>query len=189
MKRINGSATATTDTSGTATSKSPAPDRPTGSKPKSTAESSEHSIPVRSSSYNCTSETPTDTDQSQGNSPLTNTRDRFTDLDDIGTGVAKQMHANEEQLSLMRLPVQLVSGIDEALSLRVGRRDKDECENLPLESQDCRSSSVVRSRSARHRLSMPAITTNSIELAGSDDRTPTGCDSFWGTQESDDGGA
>jgi hypothetical protein len=65
----------------------------------------------------------------------------------------------KEELSPKSIPVRPVSSIDEGVLLDGGGREKDESENLPLDSQDLRSSSVVRSNSARDHEPLPPIAT------------------------------
>lgn len=74
------------------------------------------------------------------------------------------------------------SGLDGEVGNREGRRERDELENLPLENRYHRSSSVVRSRSAKGRVSIPTATTNSNGKDKEDDRTPTSRGSFWGKE-------
>jgi hypothetical protein len=166
------------NTSGSETPRSP---EPLANRSKSTATLSKHSVPVRTSSYNRTTETTKETNQSQGNPSRRKGLDTPIGLDGVNTDAVKQVRVNEEQLSPRSLPVRPASGIDQGMKERPAQEDINEIENLSFESQD-RRSSVVRSPSTKDRGAMPMVTTNSNGRDTEDDRTPTSRGSFWGKE-------
>ena len=178
MRGMNGTTTPSTGpTSGIDTTKFPEPS--TNARSKSSSRSSRPPVPNRTPSYNRTPEAP---DQPQEVPSRKNGLEKPTELDNVNTSAAKQLWVKEKELSPKSIPVRPVSSIDEGVLLEGGGRGKDESENLPLDNQDLRSSSVVRSNSARDHEPLPPIATNSAGEVGEDDRTPTIRSSFWGKE-------
>ena len=166
----------------TSGSESPRSLEPPANTSKPTATSSKHPVPVRTSSYNRTTETTKETNQSQEDPSRRSDLDTPTELDGVSTDAVTQVRSNEEELSQRSLPVRPVSGIDEGMKEKLARREMTEIGNLSFESQD-RRSSVIRSSSAKGCEALPTVTTSSNETDREDDRTPTNRGSFGAMSE------